>query len=612
MLHENPFKITTPEDLTAEEAVKLFVDVFTDFYQITDPGHVLIKGPRGVGKSMMLRYLEPDCQCLARGLKLSELPFVAIYIPLKNSNFFSTELKRFENKHAAAILNEHLMVTHCLLKVLDDIKSCVAEEITPDALKRFYRDIFADYLNLPCLEEADSASVVEIFDCMIGQLKKVYRQIMAYVKNSAFSNDVLPYSGPLYDYNDYLVPILESLSKVISKKGATIYLLLDDAHFLSEIQTRILNTWLSSRSSRKVSLKISTQYNYKCYYTINGATIDTPHDYMELDVATIYTVGSRKVKGTYYDRIFNIVKRRLELYGINIPVSEFFPPDEDQERKIREIEEQYKQKYDEGKGRGYNRSDDAKRYARPDYIKKLAGVSKSTYTYSYAGFDQLVNISSGVVRYFLQQAHAMYAKQRALVGADQAITFIDPSVQTAVVRETANNALFNELESYTTEGHEVAYPKEDIQRLSNLIQGLGGLFKKILFSEKSERRVFSVAISDEISGDVERIFDIGIQLGYFHRATIGRKNSGGIGRARLYVLNRRLAPVWSLDPNGFAGYLFLKNQVLEDLIKNPITTVSHINMKETDNSAVQMSLFDMGPQYEIGSEEDNDEEGETS
>ena len=71
MLHENPFKITTPEDLTAEEAVKLFVDVFTDFYQITDPGHVLIKGPRGVGKSMMLRYLEPDCQCLAKGLKLS-------------------------------------------------------------------------------------------------------------------------------------------------------------------------------------------------------------------------------------------------------------------------------------------------------------------------------------------------------------------------------------------------------------------------------------------------------------------------------------------------------------------------------------------------------------
>ena len=77
-------------------------------------------------------------------------------------------------------------------------------------------------------------------------------------------------------------------------------------------------------------------------------------------------------------------------------------------------------------------------------------------------------------------------------------------------------------------------------------------------------------------------------------------------------MNRRLAPVWSLDPNGFAGYLFLKNQVLEDLIRNPITTVSHIDMKGSDSSAVQMSLFDMDPQLEIGSEEGNDEEGETS
>ena len=56
----------------------------------------------------------------------------------------------------------------------------------------------------------------------------------------------------------------------------------------------------------------------------------------------------------------------------------------------------------------------------------------------------------------------------------------------------------------------------------------------------------------------------------------------------------------------------MKNQVLEDLIRNPITTVSHIDMKGSDSSAVQMSLFDMDPQLEIGSEEGNDEEGETS
>lgn len=79
----------------------------------------------------------------------------------------------------------------------------------------------------------------------------------------------------------------------------------------------------------------------------------------------------------------------------------------------------------------------------------------------YAGFDQLVNISSGIVRYFLQQAYTMYAKQQAVLGNNKEVLYISDSIQNAVVREMANNALFDELESYTSEGHELAYPKED-------------------------------------------------------------------------------------------------------------------------------------------------------
>ena len=594
MVKENPFKITTPEDLTAEDTVKLFVDVFTDFYQITDPGHVLIKGPRGTGKSMMLRYLEPDCQCLSNSKKLSMLPFIAIYIPLKNTNFSLAELKRFDNKHANAVLNEHLMITHCLLKVFTDIKKVAGDGDVPfEKLKSFYNDFFVPILELPKNDLADIEDTNKLFSTMLRQLDDIYREIMSYIKKSAFSNSILPYSGALYDYNDYLVPLMNALSNTISECGATIYLLLDDAHFLSEVQTRILNTWVSSRSSRKLSLKISTQYNYKTYYTINGATIDTPHDYTELDIATVYTEGSRNVKQTYYRRIHDIVKKRLEMHDIFVDVLEFFPVDVEQEKEIKEIESKYIEKFDKGEGSGHNRTDDARRYARPDYIKKLGGISKSSYTYSYAGFDQLVNISSGVVRYFLQQAHAMYAQQQALLKEGQEVLFISDAIQNAVVRDMANKALFNELESYTSEGHECAYPKEDIHKLSNLIQGLGVLFRKKLLSDNKERRVFSIAISDTPSEEVERIFEIGLQLGYFHKSTIGRKNSGSIGRVRLYVLNRRLAPVWTLDPNGFAGYLFLKNEVLADAIKDPLSTIKYFDkkyVKKVDDG--QMNLFD--------------------
>lgn len=610
MIKDNPFKITTPEDLTAEETVKLFVDVFTDFYQITDPGHVLMKGPRGTGKSMMLRYLEPDCQCLKMSCTISQLPFIAIYVPLKNTNFSLAELKRFDNKHASAVLNEHLMITHCLLKVFSDVKKGLeGSDISINKMISFYSDIVVPILELQAEKISSDRSVDDVFDIIIKQLNDVYRKIMNYVKKSAFSSEILPYPGSIYDYNDYLVPILESLSNVISETSATVYLLLDDAHFLSDVQTKVLNTWVSSRTSRKVSLKISTQYNYKSYYTINGATIDTPHDYTELDIATVYTEGTKTVKSTYYRRIYDIVSKRLNLYGIKQDVKTFFPVDVDQEQKIKEIEEEYISKYDRGEGFGYNRTDDARRYARADYIKSLGGKSKSSYTYSYAGFDQLVNISSGVVRYFLQQAHTMYAQQQALLKDGEELSFITASVQNDVVREMANKALFNELESYKTEGHEQAYPKEDIQKLSNLIQGLGALFRKNLLSEKKERRVFSIAISDSPSDEVERIFEIGIQLGYFHKSTIGRKNAGSIGRLRLYVLNRRLSPIWNLDPNGFAGYLFLKNQVLEDAIREPMSTVKYFDKKYSKNEdSDQLTLFDIQLSGESEKEDGFDEE----
>lgn len=603
----NPFQITTPEDLTAEETVKLFVDVFSDFYQITDPGHVLIKGPRGVGKSMMFRYLEPDCQILVRSkdterITISDLPYIAIYIPLKNANFSSAELKKFDKKHAANILNEHIMITHCLSKIFDNLKKNfdLSEDIS-DEIKSFYTNEFCRILEIEHTKTFEDKNVKAMFQLMVDDINIAYKQVMGYIKRSAFSDTIEPYTDPLYDYIDYLVPLMEGLANVLSKQGTTFYLLLDDAHFLSTTQTRILNKWVSSRTSRKVSLKISTQYNYKSYYTTNGQTIDTPHDYSEIDIATIYTEDNKNAKQTYYGRIKDIVEKRLKMYNIDTKVEDFFPPDQKQEKEIKKIEEKYIRLYDEGKAKGYNRTDDARRYARPDFIKSLAGKSKSSYTYSYAGFDQLVNISSGIVRYFLQQAHSMYAHQIALTPNNQPLSCITPGIQNDIVRENANRALFDDLKEYAKEGHDQAYPKEDIEKLSNLIQGLGGLFRKILLSSRSERRVFSVAISDVPSESVLHILDIGLQLGYFHRSTIGRKESGSIGRTRLYVLNRRLAPIWNLDPNGFAGYLFVKNIVIENAIKNPMAMLKKAEIDfNIENNGVQLSLFDNEPDIDVG------------
>jgi len=303
-------------------------------------------------------------------------------------------------------------------------------------------------------------------------------------------------------------------------------------------------------------------------------------------------------KPTYKRRITEIIEKRLLNVGINKTAEEFFPCNEEQERKIKEIADKYIARYDAGKGTGNKRNDDAIRYSRPDYIKSLLGQSKSGATYSYSGFEQLVHLSSGIARYFIESAYTMYADELSRSNGNQEIGFISDSTQNNIVRTDANHFLFDDLSKYATLPEDISndqdsmYPKEDIVKLSNLIQALGGLFREILISNRSERRVFSIAISDTISEEVDRILNLGIQLGYFHCSTIGRKDGKSGGRTKLYILNRRLAPIWTLDPTSFAGYLFVQNYLLESAMREPFKLLRRLGKELSDNNMYQQTLFD--------------------
>ena len=61
-----------------------------------------------------------------------------------------------------------------------------------------------------------------------------------------------------------------------------------------------------------------------------------------------------------------------------------------------------------------------------------------------------------------------------------------------------------------------------------------------MLSNDSERRVFSFAIQDEPSEEVERLLDLAIAEGYMMKGFISRKE--GTGRRILYVLNAAPSP----------------------------------------------------------------------
>jgi hypothetical protein len=594
---QNPFRVTTPENLTVKEMRELFVPEFAEFEQLSGEGHMLLKGARGMGKSMLFRYMQIDCQFVnENGKNFKDLEYLAFYIPVKNEPFIRiTELKRFGDSYEAMLFNEHIMVLSFVFRVFTKLKEMFKDitNLDVESFYDYYINTFLPKFQNLYEQPLPEKTIKGIINAITSQLENEYLKAMNFINKLGFLKETLPeFQSWFLNYLDFLLPLLSGLQIIDFFPKCPIYLMIDDAHSMTLLQTQILNSWISTRTSRKVSIKVSTQYNYKTFYTVTGATIDTPHDYKQIDMSDIYTARARK--GSYKDMVRDILKKRFNKYGYgDMDPETFFKINEEQEEKINKIYVAYVERHKKNEGHGYYPTDDAYRYARADYICSLQGKSKSGSTYSYSGFDQLVNISSGIIRYFLDAAFEMYAEQE---NKNVPILYIEHGIQNTIVRELADKFLKNEISDYQVEGHNNAVPKEDFSKLVNLINAFGLLFSTIMHSNRSERRVFSIAISDdELSEETHRILQLGVNYAYLHRSTIGRKEIGR-GRTWLYVLNRRLAPIWTLDPNSFAGYLFIQNKYLEETMYNPRSILNRLKDKKDYNEKdqpIQLTLFDI-------------------
>ena len=587
---ENPFKVFTPENMPASDVNDLFVDPFTDFNKIRDSGHTMVNGPRGCGKSMIFRFLLPDCQSLALNQSINELPFLAFLVSIKNTVPNLTELRRLQDYHADIILNEHFLVSFVSSKIFESISrlDLSFDEHALDAAKQFLNDVLNNRLK-SCGAEISApkqnfTKATDVFAHIASIFDDLYGEVIQYVRRLTFMSDGdLRYDSALCGYMDFLFPILSDLRNLPFFSSAPIYLLVDDADHLNTSQTMVLNSWVSTRTQADVSIKISTQLRYKTFSTPSGLPIQSPHDFQSINIADIYT--SRHSR--YLNRIEEITKRRLTKARIVVTPRVFFPHNEEQERKVSEIAEQLRAKW-EKEGRGHRPGDDALRYARPNYIRSLGGPSKSRPTYSYSGFEHLVHISSGLVRYFLEAAAVMFDEQQSQ-HPDQSVTHIKPAIQNSVLRTDADSMMLGEFDNILrSQGSE---PMQ-ITKLRNLVSALGGTFFLKLVSEDSERRVFSVALSGRPDNEVAEVFELGVRYGYFHRSSIGNKD--GTGRARLYVLTRRLAPYFILDPTSFAGYLWITNDLLQEAMARPESLLRRIKERGVNNilETRQLTLFD--------------------
>ena len=594
MILDNPFSVETPELMTADEINSLFVPI-GESYDLEVSGHVFLHGHRGSGKSMMFRRLAPDCQSLMLDKKVDSLEFFGVYVSMKKTDIDLVDYSIIENTSAQSIISEHVLVCFLISKVFSSIKQyCdLSHRSEPSDLGRYmltkfpellsqsgYTDDFVNGINEKTSEKEIVNHVIDKLDDLFNFHVRYLRKVLAGLGSH------VDYDGPLIGYYDFFIPVIEKLRRMPFMPKGPIFLLIDDVDNLNHTQTKILNTWVSYRTTDVVSFKLATQMNYKTYSTVSGRRIETPHDYKEIYFSNVYT-GSRKEK--YPQWVKDVTAKRLnsfykKKYGDmeNIDPEKYFPSDDKQEAAINEIAKKYLS--GELKGGGYRAADDAYRYARPDYIVGLA-AKKSGSTYKYAGLSQLIHISSGVIRHFLEPASMMYSLEERDSNGEMFLS-ISPSNQDKVVRAESDKLLFTQIDKivseYESEAGVSEDQKENIHKLRNLIVSVGSMFFSAMKSNKSERRVFSFALSDpeNMSKELKNVLKLGVEEGFFYEDHIGTKE--GMGRTRLYVLTRRLAPVFKLDPIGFSAYKFVTSKFLEASMIKPKSIISNLKRDGID------------------------------
>ena len=574
-MRPNPFTIRTPESLDTAEIIALFESVFADIPSISQPGHTFIHGSRGSGKSMMFQYMLPKVQLeivktsKLGGNPLGNIPYYCFYLPIKAQDFnylYSAPLKDSQRR----IVFSHYLSMRLTEIILVSIKETLNGAIDHD-FKESIDSFFKEFSSLVNDYGISNGTVrIDSFDEAIRIIQYEQRAINVYLTRLTLNNNE-PYTRGISNFIDFIVPLLK---KIHFLTPTQFYVLIDDADELNLDMQKIVNTWVSHRTTNIVSIKVSTQLRYLTYKTSSGSAIEFPHDYTSVDLTQIYT---SKINH-YLQRVERIIERRLRYYGFIPDVNAFFPSDVKQEKGIRAEADKILKEHSEN-GISSRPDDDVYRYAIPNYMTNLLKAKKSN-MFSYSGFKTLVNVSSGTIRYFLEPASRMYESIESSSEHESQIEFIPPKIQNKITRDWSERRYTVGLPDLTT-----SFGEEDreVTQLKNLIRALGDLFAhKLLDESASERRVFSI-FTDELPSDLEEIISLGISYGYLQKSSIRSKER--TGRKNEVIFSRTLAPYFYLDPTGYSGRLSVTVAALQLACIDPVRFVRERLKIDNENNS---------------------------
>lgn len=598
-LAANPFVVESPEKLLPSQIVELFVSEFTDIETIRQRKHTFVWGSRGSGKSMMFRILEPQCQAILHGdLKKAfdqTEPFLGIYFPCKEGQLNKTELDRLDET-ARMIVGEHLIN----LTVGERIVKCLQDQFPDDLLEKKQLVVFARAVAKLFDTISISSSIravndqYKVTDDPLPWLRLLLRlenrKVNTFLRRNCISVEETPYDGTTSGYHDFVLPMMELLKRFSSLSSVSIYLLVDDGDRLTRDQQRVLNTWIANRDQSTLCIKVSAQRDrYNTFQTSRGGLLEQPHDYSDVNVEELYT----RSKSDYAKKVRLIATKRLRLSAVpQLEIEKFLPANIREEERLEQLKGETAKEWDDisenTKKEPGRRQDYVYRYATARLFQELGRKKQRK---SYAGFQNLVHLSSGVVRDFLEPCYLMVdsciKKKRLLEELDE----VPVSIQDDVCYRYSEEFLDVKLQDIRKDLTPEHWTKLD--SLRTLIESMGRLFYERLHNPSArEARLFSFTVTSSLPEALEEVLRLGVKYRYFQRRTYSTKEGGG--REPWYLLNRRLCPIFKLDPTGFEGRTTITPELLRIACEDPVLFVRTRLGEPEDNRQRELPLVGEG------------------
>lgn len=608
---KNPFVVYSPEDINPEEFKEIFIKEYTWINALETPKDFFIYGTRGSGKSMLLNYLEISHQLCYFDHDLMSFfqedrkhKYIGIMVHITREQLDTDRYElliknNFEEKGFIRDLCMHDLVMTILYRIIKTfIETKKMNEyinsIDVTRVKEFcqknYKDLDRQHIHNISFDQEKTNT--EMFNRLANIFKEERINVKYYTDDKFQIKDTV-YRGN-YSSFDFMFNFITEIKKILNLADFCFYILMDNGDQTKSTMQLCIDSLIAQRSHSDVCFKVAVK---KGVYW-NKGNIQWPHDFSQIDIDELYSTQHT----VYYERIKEIANKRLELTGINTDIEDFLPESQSEEQILEEIKSGLKEKYAQEYEEKYGDEIDSERLPKSDYINNRVSKYAQAELFrrlkktgkSYAGFDNIVHLSSGVIRQFLDICSYIFEEEIKRKGDDN-ITKISLKAQNDVVKRYADDFM-DELETTykRLEKEENIEGAKLYKGLYFLIESLGKYYKKRLMDPKfKEPRVFTFTLKDPGKDtEVERILEIGVNgeglTGCFFQS-YWYSSKRGIGKYRGYAFNRRLCPRYGIDHTSFRGRIELSTVDLRLAIKN--RKMPKTAYKEEEERQFTLDLF---------------------